>query len=237
MHHLSLSVPLVLLAAIPSGLAANGCNADNCARAVTGTRRGDAFVTSAKADCSSFMTKTVTGTAVSTVTNTITITAEPNSPTITVVKRDLTVPAYASACSGASRYSSACSCWGITANTVTVNPTSVITATVTVTKTPEQTYVPPLPSSYDECVYNPASSEPFDLLDPTSALPIIKNGSLAMVVQEVTDPWVPVRYKTVKPSGVSNGIYDVQLVADGAPLYLAIYKSGKVGFVGTRYVK
>lgn len=64
MHHLSLSVPLVLLAAIPSGLAANGCNADNCARAVTGTRRGDAFVTSAKADCSSFMTKTVTGTAV-----------------------------------------------------------------------------------------------------------------------------------------------------------------------------
>lgn len=31
-------------------------------------------------------------------------------------------------------------------------------------------------------------------------------------------------------------IYDVQLVADGAALYLAIYKSGKVGFVGTRYV-
>lgn len=42
------------------------------------------------------------------------------------------VPTYASACSGTVRYSSACSCWGITAMTTTV-PTPTVTATVTTT--------------------------------------------------------------------------------------------------------
>ncbi|KAJ4148571.1 hypothetical protein LMH87_003035 [Akanthomyces muscarius] len=224
-------VPLALLFKAQS-VVAGACNADNCARAVTGTRRGDAFGTSAKADCSSFMTKTVTGSAV-TVTNTVTVTEIPKG-TVTVYKRaDPTVPTYASACSGTSRYSSACSCWGITASTLTVHPTSVVTATVTVTGVPGPTYTPPVPSSYDGCVYQPSDSGDFDLLDPNSALPIIKSGDIAMVVQEVTDPWVPVRYKTVKPSNAPDGVFDLQLVADGAPQYLAIYKSGKVGFVGT----
>lgn len=56
-------VPLALVFKA-HGVVAGACNADNCARAVTGTRRSDAFGTSAKADCSSFMTKTVTGSAV-----------------------------------------------------------------------------------------------------------------------------------------------------------------------------
>lgn len=38
----------------------NGCNADNCARAVTGTRDGLLPITSRQADCSSFMRATVT---------------------------------------------------------------------------------------------------------------------------------------------------------------------------------
>lgn len=38
----------------------NGCNADNCARAVTGTRDGLPPISSRKADCSSFMRATVT---------------------------------------------------------------------------------------------------------------------------------------------------------------------------------
>lgn len=44
--------------ALAAGVIANdngGCNADNCARAVTGTRRGDPFVSSAMADCNSAM--------------------------------------------------------------------------------------------------------------------------------------------------------------------------------------
>ncbi|KAM3542177.1 hypothetical protein ARSEF1564_004921 [Beauveria bassiana] len=231
----SVYAPLAVLVQAHHVLATTGCNNDNCARAVTGTRRGDAFGTLARADCSRFMTKTVTGSAV-TVTNTLTITAASNPPAITILNRDVAVPSYASACSGTSRYSSACSCWGITAHTITLHPTSVVTATVTVTQTPGPTYTPPIPTSYEGCVYPPSDSGEFDLLDPTSALPIINNGSLAMVVQEVKDPWVPVRYKTVKASGAPNGVYDVQLVANGAPQYLAIYKSGKVGFVSTRQV-
>lgn len=54
---------LAALALVPSALAWE-CEPDNCARAVTGTRRGDAFVTSAQGDCSSYMSKTVTAPAV-----------------------------------------------------------------------------------------------------------------------------------------------------------------------------
>ena len=44
------------------------------------------------------------------------------------------VPTYASACSGTARYSSACSCWGITACTTTEpTPTATVSTTVTVT--------------------------------------------------------------------------------------------------------
>ncbi|KAM3505975.1 hypothetical protein MY11210_007750 [Beauveria gryllotalpidicola] len=45
------------LALFPSALATE-CNANNCARAVTGTRRGDDFVTLAQGDCSRFMQET-----------------------------------------------------------------------------------------------------------------------------------------------------------------------------------
>jgi hypothetical protein len=62
-----------------------GCNADNCARAVTGTRLGAAHVTQAKSDCSSLLAATPT----------------PSS-----------LPSYAGNCPNFSAYSSACSCWG-----------------------------------------------------------------------------------------------------------------------------
>ncbi|EXJ70285.1 uncharacterized protein A1O5_06353 [Cladophialophora psammophila CBS 110553] len=66
------------------------CAADNCARAVTGTAAQPPLATR-QADCSAFFRPVPTP----------------------------TVPAYASACSGATRYSSACSCLGITAPTYT----------------------------------------------------------------------------------------------------------------------
>ena len=37
----------------------SGCNADNCARAVTGTRLGPASISAHRSDCSSFMLTTV----------------------------------------------------------------------------------------------------------------------------------------------------------------------------------
>ncbi|KAL2065716.1 hypothetical protein VTL71DRAFT_3386 [Oculimacula yallundae] len=157
---------------------AAACNADNCARAVTGTRRGIIAQSSAKEDCSSFLKATVypsnvtstvfvtvfPGTFISksfvtTTTTTQTVlagtstivaatekdtetaktmtvnqkravvtsfTTEPASPTL--------VPIYASACSGAVRYSSACSCFGVTPTTVTmVTPTFTKTVTISAT--------------------------------------------------------------------------------------------------------
>jgi len=50
------------------------------------------------------------------------------------------VPIYASACSGTVRYSSACSCLGLTKSTITVAaPTTVVPSTSTVTVTPTNT--------------------------------------------------------------------------------------------------
>jgi hypothetical protein len=66
------------------------CNANNCARAVTGTRPGKTpAVTSRQSDCASFMHNSV-------------------NPTATAG-----LPSYASACTSAGAYSSACACWGI----------------------------------------------------------------------------------------------------------------------------
>ena len=76
-------------------------------------------------------------------------------------------------------------------------------STVTATLPPGTTYTPDVPTSYEKCVYDPESQDAFELLDPNTGLPIIKNGSLAMVVQEVSDPWVPVRYNLVKPAGAT----------------------------------
>lgn len=54
---------LAALALLPAALAWE-CEPDNCARAVTGTRRGPDFSNTAKSDCTSFMDKTVTAPAV-----------------------------------------------------------------------------------------------------------------------------------------------------------------------------
>lgn len=71
---------------------AGSCAADNCARAVTGTRKGTAGLVTATSDCRSFVAQTVASLQV--------------------------VPTYATACSGTVRYSSACSCLGITSASV-----------------------------------------------------------------------------------------------------------------------
>ena len=69
------------------------CNANNCARAVTGTRPGKTpAVTSRQSDCASFVRSTV-------------------DPAVTTG-----LPSYASACTSAGAYSSACACWGISAD-------------------------------------------------------------------------------------------------------------------------
>ncbi|KAK8068826.1 Phospholipase A2 [Apiospora phragmitis] len=133
-------LPLALAAAALEPRNNNGCNADNCARAVTGTRRGPASISAFKQDCTSFMSATVTPpTSTATVTVTPDTCDEDEQAPLTLKKQKraegvtvfpTAVPTYASACSGAVRYSSACSCWGVSA-AFTTAPTPVVTVTVT----------------------------------------------------------------------------------------------------------
>ncbi|KAM3553991.1 hypothetical protein MY1884_005876 [Beauveria asiatica] len=118
--------------------AAGRCGGDNCARQVTGTRDGLSAVTARQKDCSSFMLTTIVPDA---TTTTVTVTVDPDeapkSKRANIEVRAATevptaVPAYASGCDSASRYSSACACWGITASATTAaQPTKTVTVTVT----------------------------------------------------------------------------------------------------------
>ncbi|KAG6038350.1 hypothetical protein E4U41_004299 [Claviceps citrina] len=142
---------LLLLAAAGGAVGAGKahCGGDNCARQVTGTRPGLTPLSSRRADCLSFMQSTVVPEA---TTVTVTVTVEPDeepapTPTPTTTATGTTtcgvecgaasetphaVPAYASACKQDRKYSSACSCWGITAG-LTTAPVPTETRTVTVT--------------------------------------------------------------------------------------------------------
>ncbi|KAF4589891.1 lipase/esterase family protein [Ophiocordyceps camponoti-floridani] len=99
------------------------CGGDNCARQVTGTRSGLVPIETRRADCSSFM-------AAIPETTTTTVTGADGGygyyPPYADPKAATDVPTYAPACRAAGKYSSACSCWGITA------PLTRQTKTVTV---------------------------------------------------------------------------------------------------------
>ncbi|KAH0427681.1 hypothetical protein CcaCcLH18_09512 [Colletotrichum camelliae] len=201
-------------AAAAFGLADAQCNANNCARAVTGTRLSPQTQASRRADCSSFQRTTITRfettifvNVTSAATFDVTRTVAPSTVTFTTTvppviinpsrgpgRRDLEgrqlvssvlfppVPFYASACSGAAAYRSACSCWGITPSfvtesfpgtttvtitrldidTITVIGTGVTTTTVVVTATPSTTPGLPSATSTDDDVsetVEPTSSE------------------------------------------------------------------------------
>ncbi|KAH6718843.1 hypothetical protein BKA61DRAFT_669186 [Leptodontidium sp. MPI-SDFR-AT-0119] len=133
---------------------AGGCNRDNCLRAVQGTARGPARVEIAKSDCSSFLEKTTT---VPSSTATITQTATVTLPAVLPKRHDggKTVPAYATACSGSARYSSACSCWGITGGTKTISSgvtTVTVSTTITVPAGSKCTEAPKTSTCGDKCV-------------------------------------------------------------------------------------
>ncbi|KAL8388238.1 hypothetical protein RB595_009369 [Gaeumannomyces hyphopodioides] len=126
----ALVIALGVFAAIPTVLAGaktTACNANNCARDVTGTREGKLpLLEVRKTDCANFMTATVYATP--------TATQQPNVVYNRKMKRDpvtvkgQTVPSYIKQCDGNTvSYASACSCWGYTATTVTVTtPTTTV---------------------------------------------------------------------------------------------------------------
>ncbi|RCI17031.1 hypothetical protein L249_3096 [Ophiocordyceps polyrhachis-furcata BCC 54312] len=135
----AVSVLLVLSSAASVVVGDNHCGGDNCARQVTGTRGGLIPVESRRADCRSFMRATVVPETTKTKTVTVTLTASHDgyyyghdAELQAATKVPTAVPSYASACRAASNYSSACSCWGITAVTSTAG-TKTRTTTVSVT--------------------------------------------------------------------------------------------------------
>jgi hypothetical protein len=209
----------------PLSAEAAGCNADNCARAVTGSRLGEGRIASAKADCSSFLATTILADAV-----TITVTEAPKTSGTDASVHD--IPSYASKCSGSARYSSACSCWGVTGSKVTVTPTTTVVATGKPEPSgPTVPFEPEIPKSYDACAYDPSSADPFQIVDPSTGLPIIKNGTAAKVIENVPEGYEPPGYKAVQTAGLTDGLFDIVLQDGGQSFYIAIYKSGKVGFV------
>ncbi|KAF4505931.1 hypothetical protein G6O67_007829 [Ophiocordyceps sinensis] len=134
-------VPALAVAALAGAIQGRDghCGGDNCARQVTGTRPGLTPISSRRADCSNFMKTTVVPDA---TTTTITVTATHGETRH--VRRDgaleyraateapTVIPAYAPGCRELRNYSSACSCWGITA-VATTAARATKTETVTVT--------------------------------------------------------------------------------------------------------
>ncbi|KHN95510.1 uncharacterized protein MAM_06567 [Metarhizium album ARSEF 1941] len=139
---IALALSLIAAAVAGSIEARHGhCSGDNCARQVTGTRDGLTAITSRKNDCSNFMKTTLVPEA-TTVTVTVTVNIGSDEHASVTKRGDMehraateapsVVPAYASSCNNPGKYSSACSCWGITAVTTTAPvPTHVATVTVT----------------------------------------------------------------------------------------------------------
>lgn len=126
------------LVGVISALADTACKADNCGRAVSGTRQGSAFLVQATSDCIKFLGP-ATVTASSAVTVTVTST---RNATVTVSKRangvsaySKTIPTYANACTNSAAYTSACSCLGIDVGEFTVITYATTTTTITETTT------------------------------------------------------------------------------------------------------
>ena len=105
--------------ATASDVFARACAADNCARAVTGTKATPASTTRS-ADCRAFVQNTAKA----------------------------TVPAYASACRGAVPYSSACSCFSITSTSTSgaTAPTTTTSCSPTYSSDPAFANLCPAPS-------------------------------------------------------------------------------------------
>ncbi|EJT72918.1 hypothetical protein GGTG_09769 [Gaeumannomyces tritici R3-111a-1] len=120
----ALVLTLGVFAAIPTVLAntnakATACNANNCARDVTGTREGKLpLLEVRKTDCANFITATVYATPTATPQNVVYNRKMKRDP---VTVKGQTVPSYIKQCNAnMASYASACSCWGYTSTTITV---------------------------------------------------------------------------------------------------------------------
>ncbi|PVH87300.1 hypothetical protein DL98DRAFT_582011 [Cadophora sp. DSE1049] len=110
----------------------------------------------------------------STVVQTVTVNQRraAASPQTTGTVRPSSVPTYASACSGVVRYSSACSCWGVTQTTTTM-PTPATYRTITVSATASTTIVSLVTytSTFSQTITTSATTTTTALVTATATAP------------------------------------------------------------------
>ncbi|KAK6542382.1 hypothetical protein TWF694_006338 [Orbilia ellipsospora] len=138
---IAIAIPFIYAALAVTGVLAD-CAHDNCLRAIIASA---VKTRSGVADCASYFAVATITPPPSTVTVTVAHTVTKATDTIQPARqrRDLnrritaaaSIPAYASACSGLARYSSACSCVGVAVGGTFTAPTPVTTVTVTSTTT------------------------------------------------------------------------------------------------------
>lgn len=142
-------------------------------------------------------------------------------------KRQLTVspsaiPAYASACSGSVRYSSACSCVGVTQSTITaVAPSTIVTVSTTLTVTSAtQTTTDSTVSvtSTDATTFTTAivSTETDTTIDATVTATITDTTTTEVTLATATCPVAPTKFYLEIVAGNTVGSY-AQLIDGEAP--------------------
>jgi hypothetical protein len=108
--------------------------------------------------------------------------------------------------------------------------------TVTSIPLPSSTYTgpgyqPTTPPSYESCDFDPVTGGEFELLTP-NALAIVNQDGKAV---EAADPNAVVfGFAFSHASSAPAGVYDIVIPGNSPPLYLAVFKSGEVGFVSSR---
>ncbi|KAF3941931.1 hypothetical protein ABW19_dt0205362 [Dactylella cylindrospora] len=128
---ISLSIASAVNAAILAPRAT--CNADNCLRALRATQLATRSLLASQ-DCTSALYTTVTPGAVTvTESSTTTITYLPVAgPFKREIGDDFVLPEYASACSGFSRFSSACGCMSVFPSTIVAEAPTTTSSAITI---------------------------------------------------------------------------------------------------------
>ncbi|OIW32481.1 hypothetical protein CONLIGDRAFT_630168 [Coniochaeta ligniaria NRRL 30616] len=223
------------VAAIISPARAGSCNADNCLRAIRATTRLpqastdcaailDVTVTPSIVTVTEYSTVLETNTAtipttlVQTVHDTLTTVVRATSTveaseTVTVqpAKRAVSdgvpacAPAYASPCSGLVRFSSACSCIGVTAKTVTAAALST-TVTLPATNTISTSIIEPVETDYST-------------VDDATVTQTTTDATVTSTVLTTVTP------TPATPQSVSGRL---TFTANGQTLYMTNYDSGGI---------
>lgn len=116
------------------------------------------------------------------------------------------------------------------------NSGQTTTVTVTSPAAPSSTYTgpgyqPTTPASYESCDFDPVNGGEFELLTPNALAIVNQNGKAS----ETADPDAVVPgFSFSHAPAAPAGVYDIAIPGNNPPLYLAVFKSGEVGFVGAR---